>query len=105
MNIEIKNGVTIIATGNATGGLKNKTGVVGVTYYSRDNKYRAELTIKRRKYLLGFFDKLEDAKAIRYEAEKQRKAGTFLEWYGNIEKYRFQKLTKEEKERYKKNLS
>lgn len=91
MNIEIKNGVTIIATGTDSSEIKNKTGVTGVTYYNRDNKYRAELTIKRRKYLLGFFDKLEDAKAIRLEAEKQREAGTFLEWYGKIEKYKYQK--------------
>lgn len=101
---EIKNGVTIISTGDSTGGLKNKTGVVGVTYYKSENRYRAELTIKRKKYLLGFFRDIEDAKAIRKEAEKQKAAGTFFEWYESLEKYKYQKLTKEQKEKMKRKV-
>lgn len=94
MKVKIENGMTVIYTGDATGGLKNKTGCTGVTYYKKENRYRAELTIKRKKYLLGFFDNIEDARAIREEAERQRDAGTFLEWYGTLEKYHYQKQKK-----------
>lgn len=100
-NIKIKNGVTIISTGDATGGQKNKTGVTGVTFYARNGKYRSELTIKKKKYLLGFFNDIEDAKAIRIEAEKRRDAGSFFEWYASLEKYKYQKLSGEEKKKYK----
>ena len=91
MKIRIENGVTIISTGDAIGGQKNKTGVTGVTYYEKGNKYRSELTYQHKKYLLGFFEKLEDAKAIRMEAEKQLEAGTFLEWHSKLERYKWQK--------------
>lgn len=96
-SVKIENGVTIITTVDAVGGLKNKTGCVGVTYYEKQGKYRSELTIKRKKYLLGFFSTLEDAKAIRKEAERQKAAGTFLEWFNKLEKHKWQKLTKEQR--------
>lgn len=98
--IKIENGVTIISTGDATGGPKNKTGFRGITFYKNQGRYRSEITIKYKKYLLGFFLDIEDAKAIRLEAEKQKEAGTFHEWYETLEKYKFQKLSKGQKEKF-----
>lgn len=91
MKVRIENGVTIISTGDAKGGLKNKTGHVGITYYEKQDRYRAELSIKRTKYLLGFYKNLDDAVAMRKEAERQKEKGTFLEWYKTIEKYQWHK--------------
>lgn len=99
MKIRIENGITIISTGDATGGQKNKTGATGVTYYKDINRYRSELTYKYKKYLLGFFDNLEAAKQIREEAEAQRAAGNFLEWYATLEKYQWHKLPRKNKEK------
>lgn len=91
MNIKIDNGVTIISTGDATGGLKNKTGFRGITYYEKQDRYRSEMTFQYKKYLLGFFRGFEDAKKIRIEAEEHRESGDFLEWYGTLEKYQWHK--------------
>lgn len=92
MVTEIKNGITIIHTGDSAGGLKNKNGVCGVTFYEKDKKYRAEITIKKRKFLLGFFDEKEMAADARKVAEIKRKEGTLEEWlktkpHGNSERF------------------
>ena len=97
---EIKNGVTIIKTGDATGGLKNKSGFRGVTYYKDIKKYRAEITLNRKKYCLGFFDSLEHAKKIRLEAESHKASEDFLEWFDTLDKYHYQKLDKAGKAAY-----
>ena len=98
MDVRIENGVTIISTGDAKGGLKNKTGHTGITYYKKLNRYRSELTLKHKKYLLGFYDNIDDAVAIRKEAERQREKGTFIEWYNTIEKYQRHKQPRKIKE-------
>lgn len=98
MNVRIENGVTIISTGDAVGGLKNKTGHVGITYYEKQDRYRAELTYKYNKYLLGFYTNIDDAVAIRKEAERQKEKGNFMEWYNTLEKYQWHKQPRKKKE-------
>ena len=83
MNITFENGVTVINTGDAVGGLKNlKTGYHGVTFTGKS--YHASLHIKKTHYHLGSFDNLEDAVAIREEAVMHRDNGTFAEWYPTL---------------------
>ena len=100
--IEIENGVTIIHTGDSTGGLKNKTGFRGITHYKNIGKYRAEITLKKKKYCLGFFDNMESAKNLRLEAEKHKDQGDFHEWFKTLEKHHYQKLDKAGKAAYSK---
>lgn len=57
----------------------NSTGVPGVSVF-RNGRYRAYINIGRKQIHLGFFDKLDDAKAARkaaeqrYFADRQQKA-------------------------------
>ena len=83
LKIRIKNGVTIISTGVASSGKKNMHGHPGITYVKRTNKYRAELTYKKRRYHLGYFFTVEDAVAFRKIAEEHVEQGSFTDWYRN----------------------
>lgn len=56
----------------------NKTGVKGVSWMSSRQKYRAQITFKRKIYNLGYFDRLEDAAEARKKAEEEM-FGVFLE--------------------------
>lgn len=86
MKIRIENGMTIISTGDAVGGTKNKNNQTGVSLHHSSSgiKYRAEIIHNHRKYFLGLFETSEEAAQRRIEAEKQVKAGTYLEWYANL---------------------
>lgn len=86
MKITIKNGVTIINTGDAVGGLKNKTGHVGISYLEKEELYIARIHIKKKYYQLGRFKEIEDAIAMRAEADRQKAAGTLLDWIATIPK-------------------
>ncbi len=57
----------------------NKSGVRGVTKL-KNGKYGAYIGFKRRLYPLGRYNSIEEAAAIRKEAEK-RIWGDFKEWY------------------------
>lgn len=81
MRIRIENGVTIISTGVSTSGKKNMHGHPGITYVKRINKYRAELTYKKKRYHLGYFFTIEDAVAYRKIAEEHVEQGDYIEWY------------------------
>lgn len=48
----------------------NTTGVRGVSYYNETGKYCAIIVFRHRKYHLGYYDRLEDAKSVRMEAER-----------------------------------
>jgi len=48
----------------------NTTGVKGVCYNSRTGMYRAQITIKRKKYFLGEYQTLEEAAAARKRGEE-----------------------------------
>lgn len=78
--ITIENGVTIINTGDAIGGLKNKTGFTGLHYLEDVGLYVAKIHVKKKYYHLGRHEKLEDAIAVRKEAEKHRANGTLEAW-------------------------
>lgn len=62
----------------------NSTGVPGVSVF-RNGQYRAYISIGKRQIHLGFFDKLDDAKAARkvaeqrYFADRQEKANEIKE--------------------------
>lgn len=62
----------------------NSTGVPGVSVF-RNGKYRAYISVGRKQIHLGFFDKLDDAKAARkaaeqrYFADRQEKADEMKE--------------------------
>ena len=81
LNTRIENGVTIISTGDSKGGKKNKNGYTGVHFDKRNNRYRAEINHKTKKYHLGYSDSIEELAEIRKEAEYHVKAGDFEDWY------------------------
>lgn len=82
--VTIENGVTIINTGDAIGGQKNVTGHTGIAYLKKENKYIAKIFIGKRYCHLGRYSNLEDAIAIRKEAEKHREDGTLIEWVNSL---------------------
>ena len=84
MRFSIENGVTIIDTGDAIGGIKTVSGHTGVVWLENTKKYRAEIYVKRKRMHLGVFDDINDAIALRSEAEKHRANGTFDEWFPTL---------------------
>lgn len=75
--------MTIIKTGDPSGGVKNKHNQQGISkqiYKNGTVRYRAEIQINRKKYYLGIRDSVEDAIQLRLDAEKQIKNNTFHEW-------------------------
>lgn len=81
MKTEITNGMTIIHTGDAKGGKKNKNGYAGIHYDSKRQKHRAEMNYKRKKYHLGYSTDIEELIERRKEAEFHVKHGDFAEWF------------------------
>lgn len=49
----------------------NTTGVKGVTYNRRTKKYRAQIKVKGKRYYLGEYPTLEEARKAREEGEKR----------------------------------
>lgn len=49
----------------------NKTGVKGVYFYKRRNRYHAQIGVKGKNIHLGYFDTIEEAKQARMEAEQK----------------------------------
>lgn len=86
MKIRIENGMTIISTGDAAGGTKNKHNRTGVSQLKTASgmKYRAEIQYQKKKHLLKVCDTVEEAAYWRSEAEKQVEEGTFLEWFNAL---------------------
>lgn len=84
MNITIENGVTIINTNDAIGGIKSVSGYTGVVWLKHQQCYRAEIYLKKKRIHLGQFKNIEDAIALRKEAELHRAAGTFDEWFPTL---------------------
>ena len=73
--------MTIISTGDAKGGKKNKHGHTGINFDNKLKKYRAEINHKKKKYHLGYSHNIDELIAIRKEAEFHVKNGDFIEWY------------------------
>lgn len=58
----------------------NTSGVRGVYYSTRRNKWIAQIMFKQKCYYLGGYDRIEDAAKARRTAE-EKMFGDFLEWY------------------------
>lgn len=58
----------------------NTSGVRGVYYSSKRNKWIAQIMFKKKCYYLGGYSRLEDAAKARAEAE-EKVFGDFLKWY------------------------
>lgn len=54
---------------NANPTIANKSGVRGVSWVSRDNKWDARISFEKKVYVLGKFEKFEDAVQARRNAE------------------------------------
>ena len=61
-------------------GSRNKSGVKGVYFDSRKQKWMAEIMFQRKKHRLGQYDEKEDAVKARQIAEENLH-GEFLKWY------------------------
>ena len=84
LKIRVENGATIISTGDAYGGPKNKHHRTGIylQYTSAGTaRYRAEIQLNHTKYFLGCYDTLDEAAAIRKIAEKKLEEGMLIEWF------------------------
>lgn len=57
----------------------NTSGHTGVYWSDRAEKWRAQITFRRKTYCLGSFDKIEDAVAARKRGEEMHE--DFLHWY------------------------
>ena len=82
MNIRIENGITIISTGKRTGERVNKHGQHGVSMevIKGETFYKAEMQVNNVKYYLGRYETVEEAIAIRKEADIHVMDGTIHEW-------------------------
>ena len=49
----------------------NESGYCGVSYFKQTNKWRAAISIGKKKKHLGYFDTFEEAKDVRIKAEKE----------------------------------
>ena len=84
MKVYFENGLTVIDTGDPVGGHKNKYGCTGIEYHKDRNEYSGVIKHNKKCYRLGYFTNLEDAIAIRKEAEKHRDNGTLDEWFETL---------------------
>ena len=48
----------------------NKTGIKGVSYYKKYNKWRARINSDNKEFFLGYFSTLDESKRAYDEAEK-----------------------------------
>lgn len=78
MKREFKNGTTIIHTQEDHIGVRNRLGCPGISPFCE--KWRTEISIKKKKYLVGIFDNFQDACKARKIAEKKRIEGTLEQW-------------------------
>lgn len=84
MKIEIEKGITVIDTTEDHIGVRNKLGCAGVSRYNNTNRWRVEISIKNKKYLVGIFDDFQDAVKARKLAEQKKLAGVLAEWLDSI---------------------
>jgi len=87
---EIKNKVTILHTADDSIGIRNKLGCPGISRYNNTNRWRSEISIGPKKYLIGVFEDIQDAINARKVAEVKKEAGCLVQWlaskpHGNSE--------------------
>ena len=88
MKIRIEDGKTIISTGVKSDAARNKTGVKGLSYRESLNCYCLQLVYNGKKYHIGNYDTIEEAKAMRKKADSHIENGTFLQWLDDVRKNR-----------------
>lgn len=85
-------GTNIVSLTTGTISKNNTTGYKGVAR-TRNGKYRAYITFKRKQYHLGTYD--DPALASKaYEAARNELYGCFLEWYAQNHPDRWDKMNK-----------
>jgi len=55
--------------------VNNKTGLLGVCYKPKRNKYHAQIVVNRRHYHLGYYDTAEEAHEAYLEAKRKMHEG------------------------------
>ena len=78
MKRRIENGVTILTVST---GKEKISPYTGVYYGKRFDNYDSVISHKGKRHHLGTYKNVDDAIAVRKEAEAQVAAGTFVEWY------------------------
>lgn len=79
-NITFVDGTCIELIRNNTLRSNNSSGVTGVVWQKRAQRWRAEIGFKRKRYFLGLYDRFDDAVKARKEAEAKY-FGAFLAVY------------------------
>ena len=74
----------------------NTSGIKGVTWDKRREKWHAQIQFKGKNYSLGYYDKKEDASEIRAIAEKNM-FGNFLEWFAKEFPERWERIQSNKK--------
>ncbi len=87
MKVYFENGLTVINT-ESMGGHINKHGHHGVSYNPSTKYYTSSITFKYKTYYIGASRNVDEAIAMRKEADKHRDNDTFLEWYYTERKQR-----------------
>ena len=90
MEKKIEKGITIVSIDIDC--ILNKYGCYGLSQYDNSERIRVEISIKKKKYLVGIFPTLDSAIKARKIAEKKRQEGTLVEWlkskpHGNSDAY------------------
>lgn len=70
MDMASKEGTNVFSLGNKIN-KNNTTGVKGVSYMHKYNKYRAYINFKRKQYYLGMYSSIEDAEEARKKPKKK----------------------------------
>lgn len=84
MNSIIANGCTKIKMNPHDKNADAKYGAFGISRFKAS--YKIEIEYKNKRYYLGLRKDLEDAKALRFEAEAKIAEGTFIEWFQELKK-------------------
>ena len=92
MEKKIEKGFTLVSI-DTDCSIWNRYGYYGLSQYEHSEKIRVEISIKKKKYLVGIFPTLDAAIKARKIAEKKRDEGTLVEWlkskpHGNSDAYK-----------------
>lgn len=77
----------------------NTSGIQGVSWEKRCNKWHVYIGYKNYRANLGYFEDLEDAKLVRSLAEEAIKANTFEDFYFDLRGKKLEETTQQFKEK------
>ena len=91
MEKKIEKGITLVSIDDDFF-MNNKCGYFGLSQYEHSEKIRVDISIKKKKYLVGIFPTPDAAIRARKIAEMKRMDGTLVEWlkskpHGNSDAY------------------